>query len=385
MPLANSFLSAPADAAREERFPLAVACCGTCGLAQLTYVVPAATLYRDYIYVSSTSDAVRAHAERLASELTHRYGWDDAALVVEVASNDGTVLKVIQRRGVRVLGIEPALNVAAIAEAAGVPTVPEFFNEGTGRAVRASHGEAAAIIGRHVFAHVDDVHDFLRGVEHLLAADGVLVIEVPYFGELIEKLEFDTIYHEHLSYFALAPVQRLCADHGLCLVDVEPVGLHGGSVIFHIQRGRRPVTPRLERLLADERARALVDPATLAAFAGRVAAWKEQFEELVAKTVAGGGRLIGYGAAAKANTLLNYCPDVARTLGCILDRSPHKQGKYTPATHRPVVAADRWAAQKATHMVVLAWNFREEIMRQMKPFVDAGGRFIIPIPRPEVV
>ena len=385
MPLANSFLASPGEAAGEARYPLAVTACGECGLAQLTHVVPAATLYRDYIYVSSTSEAVRAHAASLAERCTARYGWDRSALVVEVASNDGTVLKAMQQRGVRVLGVEPALNVAAIAEAAGVPTVPEFFTEATATTVRAEQGEAAAILGRHVFAHVDDVHDFLRGVERLLARDGVLLLEVPYFGELIEKLEFDTVYHEHLSYFSIAPVARLCADHGLSLVDVEPVDLHGGSVIFHIQRGRRAPTARMEQMLADERTRGLHEPATLDAFVTKLAAWKGRFEALVAETVARGGRLIGYGAAAKANTLLNYCPDVARALACILDRSPHKCGRFTPGTHRPVVAADEWKACGATHMLILAWNFRDEIMRQMKPFADAGGRFVIPIPEPEIV
>jgi novobiocin biosynthesis protein NovU/D-mycarose 3-C-methyltransferase len=385
MPLANSFLASPADAAHEARYPLAVAACGECGLAQLTHVVPAATLYRDYIYVSSTSEAVRAHAASLAERCSARYGWSGSSLVVEVASNDGTVLKAMQQRGLRVLGVEPALNVAAIAQAAGVPTVPEFFNESTAMAVRAEHGEAAAILGRHVFAHVDDVHDFLRGVDRVLARDGVLLLEVPYFGELVDKLEFDTVYHEHLSYFAIAPVARLCADHGLSLVDVEPVDLHGGSVIFHIQRGTRPPSARMERMLAEERARRLLAPETLDAFVTKLAAWKARFEALVADTVARGGRLIGYGAAAKANTLLNHCPDVARALACILDRSAHKQGRYTPGTHRPVVSADEWKASGATHMLILAWNFREEIMRQMKPFADAGGRFVIPIPEPEIV
>jgi len=385
MPLANSFLASLDDAAAEPRYPLAVASCGRCGLVQLTYVVPAETLYRDYIYVTSTSDVVRVHADTLAGSLAARYGWSPDTLVVEVASNDGTVLRAVQRRGARVLGIEPALNIASIAEAAGVPTVPEFFDATTAAAIRERHGPAAAILGRHVFAHVDDVHDFLRGVETLLTPDGVLVIEVPYFTELIDKLEFDTIYHEHLSYVALTPITRLCADHGLSLVDAEMVGLHGGSVIMHIQRGPRAASARVERMLADEGRRGLLRPESLAAFASRVTAWKARFEDLVATTVAGGGRLIGYGAAAKANTLLNYCPDVARALGAILDRSPHKHGRYTPGTHVPVVPVDEWMAAKATHMVILAWNLRDEIVRQMKPFADAGGHFIVPIPEPEIV
>jgi SAM-dependent methyltransferase len=383
MPLANAFLASPADA--EARYPLAVAGCTECGLVQLTEVVPADTLYRNYIYVSSTSDAVRAHAERLAESLAGRYAWSRDSLVVEVASNDGTVLKAVQQRGARVLGVEPARNIASIAEAAGVPTIAEFFTEQTAAVVRERQGAAAGILGRHVFAHVDDVHDFLRGVDQLLAPDGVLVIEVPYLGELIDQLEFDTIYHEHLSYFALAPVARLCRDHGLTLVDVEPVRLHGGSVILHIRRGRRAASARLQAMVEAERRRGLLEPAALRAFAERVTAWKSRFEALVAQVMASGGRLIGYGAAAKANTLLNYCPDVARTLGCVLDRSPHKHGRFTPGTRLRVAPADNWPAFKATHMVILAWNFREEIMRQMKPFAEVGGRFIVPIPAPEIV
>jgi novobiocin biosynthesis protein NovU/D-mycarose 3-C-methyltransferase len=387
MPLANSFLRSPEEFQEEPAYPLAVAGCPDCGLVQLTYVVPAEQLYRDYIYVSSTSDAVRQHAEALAERLIRRYGWGADHLIVEVASNDGTVLKAFQRRGLRVLGIEPARNIAAIAERDGIPTVTEFFTEATARLQRDRGGDAAAIIGRHVFAHVDDVHDFLRGAAGFLAKDGVLIIEVPYLGQLIEKLEFDTIYHEHLSYVSLRPLDRLCAERGLRLVDVEPVDLHGGSVVLHICRqdgpGRR--SDFLAAMLREEEARGFARADVLAAFAGRVRAWKARFEEFVAGLRRAGADLIGYGAAAKANTLLNYCPEEARSLRLILDKSPHKQGRYTPGTHIPVVPVERWASDPATHMVILAWNFQEEVMRQMKPFADRGGRFVIPIPAPKVI
>lgn len=387
MPLANAFLRSPAEFDAEVRYPLAVTGCSVCGLVQLDYVVPAEQLYRDYIYVSATSDAVRAHAEGLAERLTRQYGWGPTHLVVEVASNDGTVLKAFQRRGTRVLGIEPARNIAEVAERAGVPTVPEFFTEASARGQHDRVGEAAAIIGRHVFAHVDDVHDFLRGVTRFLAKDGVLIIEVPYLGELIAKLEFDTIYHEHLSYFSLRPVDRLCTERGLRLVDVELTDLHGGSVILHICRVDAPRRPSelLERMLREEDARGLASAEVLDTFAERVRAWKRRVEDFVADLHRSGADLIGYGAAAKANTLLNYCPEVARALRLILDKSPLKHGLYTPGTHIPVEPVERWASDPATHLLILAWNFQQEIMRQMRPFAERGGHFVLPIPEPRVV
>jgi novobiocin biosynthesis protein NovU/D-mycarose 3-C-methyltransferase len=387
MPLANSFLKSPKEFAGEPAYSLAVAGCVACGLVQLDYVVPAEQLYRNYIYVSSTSDAVRQHADALAARLTRRYGWSAKALVVEVGSNDGTVLKAFQRRGTRVLGVEPARNIAALAERDGVPTVAEFFNGATAAAEHERVGEAAALLGRHVFAHVDDVHDFMKGAAGWLAKDGVLVIEVPYLGELVDRLEFDTVYHEHLSYIALRPMERLCAQHGLQLVDVEPIELHGGSVIMHVRRREAGDAPSgtLRAMLADEDRRGLGRPETLAAFGRRVETWRDRFQDFVAGLRRGGANIIGYGAAAKANTLLNYCPDVARSLRMILDKSPHKHGHFTPGTHIPVEPVERWTTDPATHMLVLAWNFRDEIMRQLAPFAARGGRFVIPIPEPVVV
>jgi novobiocin biosynthesis protein NovU/D-mycarose 3-C-methyltransferase len=387
MPLANAFLESPAAIPGERSYPLAVRGCHGCGLVQLDHVVPAEVLYRDYIYVSATSEAVRRHAEDLAARSVRTYAWQERALVVEVASNDGTVLKAFQKHGVRVLGVEPARNIAAVAVADGVPTVAEFFTASTARAVRAAHGAADGILARHVFAHVDDVHDFLEGAAHLLAPDGVMLIEVPYLGDLLEHLEFDTIYHEHLSYVALAPVERLCARHGLRVVDAEPISLHGGSVIFHVahDRGPRAPSPRLIALREDERRRHVTDPARWAAFASAVARWRDDFTRLIDGLAKDGARLVGYGAAAKANTLLNYCPEVARRLVCILDRSPYKHGRLTPGTHLRVEPVEALAASGATHMLILAWNFQDEIMRQMRPFAAAGGRFVLPIPAPRIV
>ena len=388
MPLANAFLSGPEEFAAEVTYPLAVSGCPTCGLVQLTYVVPAEQLYRDYIYVSSTSDGVTAHAERLAASLIDHYGWAASDLVVEVASNDGTVLQAFKKRGVQVLGVEPARNIAAIANAAGIPTIAEFFNRESADTVLKEHGRASAILGRHVFAHVHDVHEFLEAVKRCLADDGVFLIEVPYLGDFLDKLEFDTIYHEHLSYLSLGAMEHLCRQHDMELVDAERIALHGGSVIIHMRRKALGAGPsaRLVQMLQKERESGMTDPDRLARFAAEVRAWKARFEGLIENLQREGARLIGYGAAAKANTLMCYCPAAAKSLIGILDRSAHKQGRYTPGTHVRVAPADRWMdGARPTHMVLLAWNFKDEIMSQMKPFSDAGGRFVVPIPEPQVL
>lgn len=387
MPLANAFLSSLEEVAGEASYPLAVAACPTCGLVQLNHVVPAEQLYRNYLYVSSTSETVRNHAVWLAETLVRRYGWKSTDCLMEVASNDGTVLKAFQRQGMRVLGIEPAVNIATMAEADGVPTVPEFFNAATAKAIASKHGHAKGILGRHVFAHVNDVHDFLEGVNALLADDGVFLVEMPYLGTLFSHMEFDTIYHEHLSYFSLAPLMRLCRDHGLDVVDAERIMLHGGSVVFHMRRPRPGVTrsSRLEQLLEEERQSALTSALSLARFSASVRRWREDFSGFMSELQKGGARFLGYGAAAKGTTLLNYCPSVAASLECLLDRSPLKQGRYVPGVHLPVKPVEHWRTSPATHMLILAWNLKEEILRQMQPFAQRGGRFVLPIPQPAIL
>ena len=369
-------------------FPLAVAGCGQCGLVQTTFDVPAEDIFNaDYVYVSATSEGVRAHANALAEELAPPLLAKDRALVVEVASNDGTVLKAFQARGLRVLGIEPASTIAEMARRDGIPTLAEFFNDEMAPRVAAEQGPAALILARHVFAHVPDVRGFLRGARELLAPDGSILIEVHYLKALIESVQFDTIYHEHMSYWAIRPLQQLCAALDLTLVDTRLVELHGGSIIFEIQHAgsARAPSARLREMRAAEDAAGICDGAVQRAFANRVLDWRRDFEALIQELADRGATFVGYGAAAKANTLLNYCADTAKHLRCILDRNPLKQGTFTPGTHIPVVPADAWEGRGATHMVILAWNFEAEIRRQMVPFARAGGTFVIPIPEPRVV
>lgn len=386
MPLANAFLSSPEEFEKEWTYPLAVVLCPTCHFVQLNFVVGAEQLYRNYLYVSSTSEAVQRYATRFASQVIKHKSLTSTDLVVELGSNDGLVLKTFQQQGVRVLGIEPARNIAEVARANGIPTIEEFFSEATADRLRRDEGKAAVLMGRHVFAHIHDLHDFFNGVEKLLAPDGTLLIEVPYLGNLIRQLEFDTIYHEHLSYVSLEPLRKLCSFHGFVLTDVEPVPLHGGSILLSIRRkGKAIPTPQLDQMLQAEARMGLNEPAIYQKFSGRVAQWKDSFEALLDSLSKEGATCVGYGAAAKANTLLNFCPKAARQLSCILDKNPLKQGLYTPGTHLPVVSVQGWQPNGTSHMVILAWNFKEEIISQMSPFAKRGGRFVVPIPQPEVL
>ena len=386
MPLANAFLSSSKEFSEEKSYPLAVSLCSRCRLVQLNFVVPPEILYRHYLYVSSTSEAVRRYAAALAAEVVGRQRLGKEDLVVELGSNDGLALQVFQHLGVRVLGVEPARNIAAVARERGIPTVAEFFCEATARRLAAEEGTASVILGRHVFAHIHDLQDFFSAVDHALAPEGVVLIEVPYLGNLIAQLEFDTIYHEHLSYFSLRPIFELCRRHRFELTDASPVPLHGGSVLLFIHRaGKAKITPRLQRMWQAEQDNGLHQEETYVRFARQVAQWQETFEALISSLASSGAQCVGYGAAAKANTLLNACPAAAKHLKCVLDRNPLKHGRFTPGTHLPVVPADTWQKDGATHMLILAWNFKEEILTQMQPFAQKGGRFIVPIPHPELV
>lgn len=387
-PPSNSFLRSRDEFETERTFPLAAVACGACGLVQTTFDVPGEDIFNDdYVYVSGTSEGVRAHARALADELAPELLARGDALVVEVASNDGTVLTPFRDAGLRVLGIEPAGRIAEMARRAGIDTISEFFGHEMAPGVAAEHGRAALILARHVFAHVSDVRSFLLGARDLLADDGSILIEVQYLKPLLEGLQFDTIYHEHMSYWAIQPLERLCAELDLALVDTRLVELHGGSILFGIRHAASAPEPsgRLESMRAAEIEAGTCDPATHDAFAARVRGWKDEFAGLLARLERDGAKIIGYGAAAKANTALNFCPEAARRIEVILDKNPLKQGTFTPGTHVPVVAAAEWRSFEATHMVILAWNFEEEIRRQMAPFAREGGTFVLPIPEPRVV
>lgn len=380
-PLANAFLT-PADLGRTEpAYPLVLCRCRACGHAQLSLTVSPDVLFREYPYMSGTSDTIPAHFAQYARDVTERFLPADRAFVVEVGSNDGTLLRAFDRVRARRLGIEPARNIAALARAAGIDTLGEFFGESLAAEVARTHGRADAIIANNVVAHIDDLAGLARGVATLLAERGVFVAEFPYLGDMLEQVEYDTIYHEHLSYFTVAAATRVFEGAGLTLFDVRRVAVHGGSLRIFVGR-QRSASVEVERMLALERAAGYATAAPFARFAARVHAQRDALRALLDARLARGEVLAGYGAAAKGNTLLNFCGVDRRTLRYIADRSPLKQGLLTPGGHIPVRDVGAIQSERPDALLLLAWNFADEIMRQQAAYRERGGVFIVPIPLP---
>ncbi len=384
-PLANSFLTKERLSDPEPRYPLELVFCGGCALVSLSAVVDPEAMFRDYIYVSGTSDTMPKHFAELGTEVVERFVGGPTGLVVEIGSNDGTLLKAVKAAGARVLGVEPATNIAAIAEKVGIPTVKDFFSARLARALRAERGAARAILANNVVAHVHDVRDLVAGVHDLLDDDGVLVMEVPYLVDLLDRVEYDTVYHEHLSYFGLAPIVRLMGDAGLHVFDVRRVAVHGGSLRVYASKDRRPAGAEVERLRALERDRKLDTLAPYEAFAGRVRAQRAALVGLLRRLRAEGKRVAGYGAPAKGNTMLNYCAIDTTLLDYTVDKNPLKQGMFTPGTRLPVRPAETLVADRPDYVLLLAWNFADEILRQQAAYREAGGRFIHPLPEPRIL
>jgi hypothetical protein len=386
-PLANSFLRSPHDFAAERSYPLDVYVCRECWLVQLLDVVDPELLFRDYIYVTGTSETIAAHNRWYAETVTQLLGLTADDLVVEVASNDGSLLRRFRDFGSRTLGVEPASNIAAQANAEGLETVNEFFNSELARRLREGYGPAMAVIGNNVLAHVDDPQDFLRGAASLLSDDGLVIVEVPYLRELLERLEYDTVYHEHLCYFSVSALGRLCDAAGLRLVRVDRVSVHGGSVRIYAVRAASAAQsePGLEALIAEERRRGLDQMATYERLAAAVTENKRSLLELLDGLHARGRTVAGYGAPAKGNTLLNYCGIGADRVPYTVDRSPHKVGRYTPGMHIPVLPVEALLERQPDYVLVLAWNFADEIIRQQEEYRRRGGRFILPLPEPRVI
>ena len=384
--LANAFVPA-GNRQDQPTYPLDLYFCGTCSLVQLVDVIDPSVLFGHYLYVSGTSETIRAHHEEFATTVTARLGLGRDDLVIEAASNDGHLLRAFQNRGVHVLGVEPAENIAADANARGIPTVCRFFNGEAAERLRHAHGLAKAVIGKNVLAHVDDPADFLRGCAALLGPDGEVIIEVPYLRDLVAKLEYDTVYHEHLSYFSVTALMHLFERAGLVLTGVTELAVHGGSLRLFATRagGGRGHADVARDLAARERQEGLTSLDRHRAFADAVVRHRSALLALLDRVTADGSTVAGFGASAKGNTLLSYCGIDHRTLTYIVDRNPLKVGLYTPGTHIPVVSIESLQERPPYYLLILAWNFADEIMRQAQSFSDAGGRFIVPIPEPRVV
>lgn len=383
-PLANALLADPSDFASERFFPLELMFCRDCALVQILDVVDPAVLFEYYLYVTGTSETIAAHNERYADAVIGRLALGPGDLVAEIASNDGSLLECFRSRGVRVLGIEPARNIAEMARARGIDTVGRFFDRQAGAEIAAGHGRARAIIGNNVFAHVDDPVGFLAGCADLLADDGLVFIEVPYALDMLQRGEYDTIYHEHLSYFSVSSLARVAEGAGLSVASVDRMPVHGGSIRVAFRKGAGH-SAEPSAMMASEAVEGLTSLERWIAFGEGAARNRTEVRGMLEQLRREGRTVAGYGAPAKGNTLLNYCGIGVDLLPWTVDRNPLKVGLFTPGMHLPVLPVEAIGERRPDYLLVLPWNFSDEIIRQQHAFAARGGRFIIPIPSPRVV
>ena len=386
-PLCESFLAAEQLDRMEPFYPLHVRVCDQCWLAQLEAYVGGEEIFTDYAYFSSYSTSWLEHARAYAEGIAERLELGPDDLIVEVASNDGYLLRNFAERGLRVLGIEPARNVAAAAIELGIPTETVFLGAATAAELVREHGRANLLIGNNVLAHVPDLDDFVSGLQALLAPEGTLTMEFPHLLRLIEEVQFDTIYHEHYSYFSLLAAQDVFARRGLAVVDVEELPTHGGSLrvyVRHADSGAAPAT-RVDRLLAREREAGLDGTEAFGRFGARVERTCRVFVDFLEAARADGRTVVGYGAPAKGNTLLNACSVSPELMAYTVDLSPHKHGRFLPGSHLPIHPPDRIFEDRPEYVVILPWNLRDEISAQMSGIREWGGRFVVPIPEVAVL
>ncbi len=386
-PMANSFVS-PERAERMEPFyPLCAYVCEACHLVQLAAFESPQAIFGDYVYFSSFSESWLRHAKDYVQSAAARFALGPNSLVVEVASNDGYLLQYFKARGIPVLGVDPAANVAEQAVAKGIPTEVAFFGSETAQSLRKKGIRPNLMVANNVLAHVPELHDFVEGFRILLAPDGVATFEFPHLLRLMQKNEFDTIYHEHFSYLSFEVVEALFAHHGLTVFDVEELPTHGGSLrVYACQAENDALSPseRVEALRETEKAAGLQDLATYRRFARGVVESKRALLEFLIEASRNGMKVAAYGAPAKGNTLLNYCGVGPELIAFTVDRNPAKQGMLLPGTHIPVRSPEAILDEKPDFVLILPWNLRDEIAAQMSAIREWGGRFVVPIPRVEV-
>jgi 2-polyprenyl-3-methyl-5-hydroxy-6-metoxy-1,4-benzoquinol methylase len=382
-PLCETYIDPSRLNAPESFYPLHTFVCGNCFLVQLPEHVGAGEIFEEYAYFSSYSDSWLAHARGYVEAISNRLSLGPHSSVIEVASNDGYLLQYFKAKGISVLGIEPATNVAAVAIKNGIPTITSFFGRRLARELASGGRQADLLLGNNVLAHVPDINDFVAGMKMILQPQGVITMEFPHLVRLIEENQFDTIYHEHFSYLSFTSVMRMFAAHGLKLFDVEELSTHGGSLrvyACHAEDDTKAISPDVMRLTAREADWGINSLDAYQAFKKKVEATKRNILHFLIETREAGKSIAGYGAPGKGNTLLNYCGIRTDFLQYTVDRNPYKQGKYTPGTRIPIFSPEHIRETKPDFLFILPWNLKDEIIAQNAYIREWGGRFVVPIP-----
>ena len=388
MPIPNGFLKIEDTNKPENKYELSCLSCENCGLVQLSNIVNPDLMFKNYVYVPSISMMMMDHFRDLSLQIYNEFKLDRASLVVDIGSNDGSLLSFFKSYGTKVLGIDPAENLAKIAEMKGIPTEIRPFNLKNAKILKKKYGSADVITATNVVAHINDLHNFFKGISHLLSKNGVFITEFPYLLELIRGNEFDTIYHEHLSYFALRPWMQLVESNDFEIMKVQKLLIHGGSIrLTHKKASKRNriAEHMVKNMISIEEKHGIYNKKTLSAFAYRVDTLKIELLNLLHSLKHKGKRIVGYGAAAKGNILTNYFDIGPEILDYIVDSTPYKQGLFTPGQHIPVYGETKLAIDKPDYALILAWNFAEEIVEKEKAFRKVGGKFIIPIPKVRII